>query len=310
MKYLVLITILLATLTDPTSIGKINRVKKEAQEAYLKADFQTAIKKYSYLVDSLQIDEAEVRINLANAYFQVKDSARAQTTYQGLLDTPNTTIRSKAYQQLGVLHHQQGNLEAALYQFKEAIKADPKNGSARYDYEMLKKKLNDKQEQEKNQDQQNKDQKQDQDQNKDKNKDQKQDQDQDQQRDKDKKDKEKDQQSKQDQNNADKNQDQKDKGQQDKSEDQKESDKKDQNKNDASENEDKEKDDGESSEQQTKEAQDRKRKEEIKKSLEEMNISEETARMIMEAMKNNEVQYLQQNQRKATQSRDKSKPDW
>jgi Ca-activated chloride channel family protein len=300
MKYLVLITILLATLTDPTSIGKINRVKKEAQEAYLKADFQTAIKKYSYLVDSLQIDEAEVRINLANAYFQVKDSARAQTTYQGLLDTPNTTIRSKAYQQLGVLHHQQGNLEAALYQFKEAIKADPKNGSARYDYEMLKKKLNDKQEQEKNQDQQNKD----------KNKDQKQDQDQDQQRDKDKKDKEKDQQSKQDQNNADKNQDQKDKGQQDKSEDQKESDKKDQNKNDASENEDKEKDDGESSEQQTKEAQDRKRKEEIKKSLEEMNISEETARMIMEAMKNNEVQYLQQNQRKATQSRDKSKPDW
>jgi Ca-activated chloride channel family protein len=301
MKYLVLITILLATLTDPTSIGKINRVKKEAQEAYLKADFQTAIKKYSYLVDSLQIDEAEVRINLANAYFQVKDSARAQTTYQGLLDTPNTTIRSKAYQQLGVLHHQQGNLEAALYQFKEAIKADPKNGSARYDYEMLKKKLNDKQEQEK---------KQDQDQNKDKNKDQKQDQDQDQQRDKDKKDKEKDQQSKQDQNNADKNQDQKDKGQQDKSEDQKESDKKDQNKNDASENEHKEKDDGESSEQQTKEAQDRKRKEEIKKSLEEMNISEETARMIMEAMKNNEVQYLQQNQRKATQSRDKSKPDW
>ena len=44
--------------------------------------------------------------------------------------------------------------------------------------------------------------------------------------------------------------------------------------------------------------------------LEEMKISEEKARMILEAMKNQEKQYLQQNKRKATKSRDRSKPDW
>jgi hypothetical protein len=41
-----------------------------------------------------------------------------------------------------------------------------------------------------------------------------------------------------------------------------------------------------------------------------MKISEEKARMILEAMKNQEKQYLQQQKRKATKSRDKNKPDW
>lgn len=44
--------------------------------------------------------------------------------------------------------------------------------------------------------------------------------------------------------------------------------------------------------------------------LEQMKISEEKARMILEAMKNQEKQYLQQNKRKATKSRDRTKPDW
>ena len=44
--------------------------------------------------------------------------------------------------------------------------------------------------------------------------------------------------------------------------------------------------------------------------LEELNLSEEKARMILEAMKNNEIQYIQQNQRKATKKPDSNKPDW
>ena len=44
--------------------------------------------------------------------------------------------------------------------------------------------------------------------------------------------------------------------------------------------------------------------------LEELNLTEEKARMILEAMKNNEIQYIQQNKRKATKKPDSSKPDW
>jgi len=44
--------------------------------------------------------------------------------------------------------------------------------------------------------------------------------------------------------------------------------------------------------------------------LEELNLTEEKARMILEAMKNNEIQYIQQNRRKPTKKSDSSKPDW
>jgi outer membrane biosynthesis protein TonB len=44
--------------------------------------------------------------------------------------------------------------------------------------------------------------------------------------------------------------------------------------------------------------------------LEELNLTEEKARMILEAMKNNEIQYIQQNKRNATKKPDSNKPDW
>lgn len=46
------------------------------------------------------------------------------------------------------------------------------------------------------------------------------------------------------------------------------------------------------------------------KKLEQMNMSPEKAKMILEAMKNQEKQYLQQQKRKATKPRDRGKPDW
>ncbi|MFN7259972.1 MAG: hypothetical protein ACK5TU_08755, partial [Cyclobacteriaceae bacterium] len=48
----------------------------------------------------------------------------------------------------------------------------------------------------------------------------------------------------------------------------------------------------------------------VSEKLKEMQMSEEKAKMILEAMKNQEVQYLQQNKRKATKPKDKGKPDW
>jgi hypothetical protein len=41
-----------------------------------------------------------------------------------------------------------------------------------------------------------------------------------------------------------------------------------------------------------------------------MKISEEKAKLILEAMKNNEVQYIQQNKRKAKKKKNPNKPDW
>ena len=140
MKFFVLSIIALIAI-DPSRIAKVNNAKSEARKAYVDGDYKKAVSRYTYLTDTLDVQEDEVMINLANSYFQIKDTANAISTYQSLTASPKGHIRSKAQQQLGILHHRQGKLEEALANFKEAIKADNANVDAKYNYEMLKKKL-------------------------------------------------------------------------------------------------------------------------------------------------------------------------
>ena len=258
-----------------TDIGKINAAKSAAKKAFLNGDYKTAASQYQYLIDSLGVREEEVLLNLAHARFQLNDSVPALQGYQQLTSSSNTSIRSTAYQQLGVISTRAGKLEEALDQFKSALKANPANEEARYNYELVKRKLEEQQKQnEQNKDQNKKD------------KDQKQDQ------------KEKNQQ-----------QEKKDQQQQQQKKDQQQ--KQDQNKN----SEDKKK---EEQQQQQKEQQQKDHEQEKKdkqnqldpEKMKNMKMSEDKAKMILEAMKRNEVQYLQQNKRRATKPKDKNKPDW
>ncbi len=289
----------IALLIDPGKIGKINNAKTEARKAYAAGDYKKAVEKYKFLTDSLNVSEDEVVLNLANSYFQTNDTTSAISTYQSLIGSTKPQIRSKAQQQLGILNHKQGKLEEALNNFKQAIKADPQNIDARYNYELLKKKLEEekkKQDQKQNKDQQNKDQ-----QNKDEQKKDKKDSDQEkkeqEQKDKEKKEQEqKDKENKEQQEKDQKNKDQQQKDQQDQ---------KDKESNEKTK---------EQQEQEQKEKENKQEKSEnspqLSEKLQQMKISEEKAKMILEAMKNQEIQYLQQNKRKATQPKDKTKPDW
>lgn len=276
MRVLTAVLLTLFTLTDPTLISKVNSLKADAKKAYLKNDFKTAIQKYRYLVDSLNVREDEVMLNLASAYYNLKDTANALNQYQSLTASSKNQLRSKAQQQLGLIADQQGKQDEALNYFKEAIKSDLTNEDARYNYELLKKKIEEK----KKQDQQKKDE-----QNKDK--------------DQEKKDQEKKEQEKKDQEQKDKEK---------KEQEQKEKEKKEQ---------DQEKKDQEQKDKEQKEKEEQEKKNEekkmppsVKEKLEEMKISPEKAEMLLEAMRNQEKQYLQQNKRKATKPKEKGKPDW
>jgi tetratricopeptide (TPR) repeat protein len=270
MKGLTVLLLITVLLTDPVKIGKINALKEEARKAYAAGDFKSAIDKYRFLVDSLHVTEDEVRLNLAHALFQAEDSVAATSTYQSVTGSAKADIRSKAHQQLGVLNNRQGKPEEALQHFKESIKANPANQEARYNYELLKKKLEE--EKKKQQQQQQKDQNQQQDQ-QEKNREQQE---------------KKDQQQKQHQPKEQQGEDQ----------------------------QQKEKPDDQQQKEQRQENNPEKKTEEQKPSpstaekLEQMNMSEEKAKMILEAMKNQEMQYLQQNKRKPTKPKDKGKPDW
>ncbi len=261
------------------NIAMINRLKKEAAQAFQSKDYPTVINHYRLLLDSLNVEDENIRVNLAHAYLMSGDTAAAQQNYGQLIRSDNGQIKSVAYQQLGVVTSDKQQYKEALSFFKESLKANPSNEASRYDYELVKELL--KQQQQQKQEQQG---------------DNPQDQ--------------KDQQQKEDQK--------KEKGKEDQKGEQGEQ--KEQGKDEQqSDKPGEEKQADQPQEQNSQEGQERSEGEQNKdeqsvspvaEKLKEMNISEEKARMILDAMRNNEMQYIQQNRRKATQSRDRSKPDW
>jgi hypothetical protein len=147
----------LLILTDPLAISKINGIKSDARKAYQAGDYKTAVDKYSELV-KLGVKEDEVMLNLANAYYLQKDTANAFSGYQSLAQSNKKEVAAKANNQLGLMLNERGKAEKALSRFKNAIKSDPRNSEARYNYEMLKKKLDEAKDDQKNNKDKNKDQ--------------------------------------------------------------------------------------------------------------------------------------------------------
>jgi len=270
MKSILLFVILAVFADDINKIAAINRIRKEADEAYQQENYQEAVRKYSLLVDSLGQKDDRILLNLSNAYFKANDTTNAKYLYNQLTGTDDREIQSLAHQQLGIMASDQQKYKESLFHFRNSLVADPGNEDSRYNYELLKKMMENQQ----NQDQQNQ-----QDQNQEKNKDQEQ---QDQQQDQEK------QQNDQNQEEQEKQQNQQDQQQQE---------------------QEKEEDQSQQKEQENDQQQDNKNQPEPRK-MEDMKISEEMAKKILEAMRNNEIQYLQQQKKKPTQPRESGKPDW
>lgn len=293
----------LTSFASANEISKINKLKKNAEIAYKAGQYDVAVSNYSYLIDTLHIDDEQATINLGHAYYQLGKKDLAQAQYQKLALSKDQELKSVAYQQLGALSNDPKTLEKALSYFKESIKSDPSNQDARYNYELVKKKL--------------KDQNQNQDQNQDEN------QDNENQENKDEEKKDQDNKDNEDQQKGDQNEDQQqeDSENQDQQEQdqQKQDQKGEENKEDQQGQED-EKKDGEEQQQEQSKPEEGKDGEKDQKEpqqapspsdkMQEMNISEEKAKMILEALKNSEVQYIQQNRRKPTKRKDSDKPDW
>jgi hypothetical protein len=311
MKWLFGVVITVIASGFPNNIAKINRLKSEAQKSYLSGDYKSAIEHYGILIDSFQISEEEILMNYANAAFLMtqKDNSPAQgvdgpvnsgpapageqaeiyqrlaqNTYTELAQNASSGIQSIAFNQLGVMTFQSAPppkpgkdaLRQAQGLFKSALKTDQNNQQARFNYELVTKMLDQEEENQQEKQQENQQEKQEQEQ--------------------EQKEKEK------------QEQEQKQEEQEQSDEDQE----KDQSTEEDSENEDgdpKESEKPPSEEEQGEEQQQEPLNASPEK-MEELKISEEKARMILEAMKNSEVQYIQQNQRKATKRPDSGKPDW
>ncbi|WP_421896748.1 hypothetical protein [Marinoscillum sp.] len=271
--------LLLLISADPTEIARINRLKNKAEVAFEHGQYDVAATNYRILYDSIGLDDPSVGLNLAHSYYALGDTANAKLKYQSVASSNDKKLKSIAYQQLGVMAKSPSTLSESLQYLKAALKANPMNEEARYNYEVVKKLLDKQKEQQQDQDQQN------QDENKDQEKNQ-------------------DQENKDDQKEDQESQEQKDQEQQQEDQEQKDAEQKDDQKGDEEKEQEKE------GEQKEEEKDQQNQNPSTKQKLEDMNISEEKARMILEAMKNNEIQYIQQQKRKATEQPDSGKPDW
>lgn len=286
MKYLLIFIFLVAPFNEVNKIKKINDYKKKAEDAYLKNNFEEAAEAYKYLIDSLGVEEPEVQLNYANSLFYLNDTLQARSNYAQVASNTSNDFKSIAHQQLGLMDYYSQHYEESLKHFKQSLKADPSNEEARYNYELLKKLLEEQEQDPENQEQNEDSQEENNEENQENQEQEQQDQDQ-QQQDQEQQDQDSEQQENQEQQQQDQ--------EGEKSEEQQEQEQQEQQDPEEGENEENKEDQMDPS---------------VAEKLEEMNISEEKARMILEALKNNEIQYLQQNKRKATKRPEKGKPDW
>jgi hypothetical protein len=287
MKLFIAIILLIAPINDLNKIAKANEHKRAARQAYLEEDYARAAYHYQILKDSLDVNEEEVLLNLANSLYKTQDSTSARNLYNSLLEDTSPLTRSQAHQQLGAMNFNSKEYEEALNHFKSALRTDPGNEDARYNYELLKKLLKEEEEQKQNQE----------------NQDQEDQEDQQEQQDQENQEQEQQDQQNQDQQEQDSEQQENQENQQEDQEGEEQDQQEQQDENSEEQQEQQKPEKGEEEESEPKEPS-------TADKLEEMNISEEKAQMILEAMKNNEIQYLQQNKRKAQKKKKSGKPDW
>lgn len=279
-----------------TTIARHNQLIKKGEEAMKKKDWKTAIQSYESLIGNSTDIPGQVHLNLGHAYYQMKESEKAQKNYLsaiGLLESPG--LKSVGYQQMGNLNFKKQDYKGAMEWYKKSLRTNPGNQSARFNYELAYQ-MNQKQEEEKkkeNQENENnkspsKDQKEKQDQ-------QKQDQKQDPKGKEGQKEKDPKQEQKDPRKQGKDGKDQNKKGNESEDGDEKET-KEGKNQNDKNNREEVNPEGDEQSKNQNKEAKaDEANVSRVdKKKLQEIGLSEDQAKILLQAMRQSEIKYLQQ----------------
>ncbi|WP_347160137.1 aerotolerance protein [Pontibacter chitinilyticus] len=142
MKVLLYSVVLISFLSGGLrTISRINIYSQEAAIAYRQQDYAKAMAAYEYLLNDLEVQDDQLRLNLAHTYYKLGKLDEAQATYRLLADHPYNHLRAVAHLQLGNIAALQHKYKQALSLYRETLIIEPANEMARYDYELLKKYL-------------------------------------------------------------------------------------------------------------------------------------------------------------------------
>jgi len=134
-----LILYLLSFLGDESPVNAVvvaNSYIAKAQISTNIGNYNSASKYYSYLVDTLHVNDVSLHMNYANCLYKKGDLKRSAKLYKQVFRSTfaSDALKSDALLQLGVLS--QNEPEAALQLFKKALEINPFNETARYNYEL------------------------------------------------------------------------------------------------------------------------------------------------------------------------------
>lgn len=264
-------------LWNPIYIFQTNSAKKKATQLFKEKNYKEASSELLYMNNVWKLDEPTVTLNLAHAYFEQQDTSATSSAlayYSQAVNSPNDKVRSIANLQVGILKAKRAGSEKTQPKDKKKIYEDAlvnfKN-ALRADQYNEEARFDYELLKRLLEIEMKKQEEEQKDKDKDKSEDEKQKEEQEQ--------KEKDEQKSEEDQKQDKQDGQENK-EQDKS---------------------KEEQDAQQQAQQQQSAADR---------LKDMDISQEKAEQILDAMRQNEAQYLQQQQRKGKKPRKTGKPDW
>ena len=250
-----IIKFIIIILLNINNIDEINRLTREAEIYFKNEEYDKSIANYKILIDSFDVTNEKIYLNLAHSHFLSNDTAKALENYTYATITNNNKIKSIALQQIGNINESRNKLEEALDFYKESIISDNNNIDSKFNYELVKKKIQ-KQKENKQENPNEKNNKEDKKEDKKENSENK----------------KNDEKGNKDEQEKEKNEPQEDKNEQKNSE----------------------KSDNES----------------LEEKLKKINMSKKKAEMILNALNNNEFQYIQQLKRKPNKKKDSTKPDW
>ena len=250
-----IIKFIIIILLNINNIDEINRLTKEAEIYFKNEEYDKSIANYKILIDSFDVTNEKIYLNLAHSHFLSNDTAKALENYTYATITNNNKIKSIALQQIGNINESRNKLEEALDFYKESIISDNNNIDSKFNYELVKKKIQ-KQKENKQENPKEKNNKED---------------------------------KKEDKKENSENKKNDEKGNKDEQEKEKNEPQEDKNEQKNSENSD---------------------NESLEEKLKKINMSKKKAEMILNALNNNEFQYIQQLKRKPNKKKDSTKPDW
>ena len=141
MKILILILLVLLNNILENDISKINKLTKNAEKAFKEKNYKVAINDYNILIDSFNISNEKIHLNLAHSYLLSNDTLKAIENYNMASITNNNKIKSIAYQQLGNINESKNKLKNATEFYKKSILSNNSNLDSKYNYELVTKKL-------------------------------------------------------------------------------------------------------------------------------------------------------------------------